>query len=621
MSEILEEALLSITDPDVTGVVCSPQVESLNGDEMCETENSDGNDREDSSKKLEDITFSPSAQKEKKTYMRYTDEQRLEIAQHSIQNGCMRTSRHFTIQLGFKVSESTVRSIRTQYQKRLKKDPESNQSLKSLPKLKTTRHQSAQLRTPDDPEQPVQDRIQTVVDSVCTENESSDSDETDEEISNDEIDKIVLSTSTQNLQEGIKKRTAKYMRYTADQRLEIAQHAVEHGPSRAARHFTSLLGFNVSESTVRYIQRQYETRLKKNPDSLESLPKAKIGRPTLLPKSHDEAVQEHIQTIINSGGAVNMGVVIAIGKSVMASQRAVPSGSIKLSRAWASSIMKRMGFTPKKRTKKPAAKPVNAPLTPAQIEFINRITTTARESHIPADLVINIDQCLMNLAPLTCADDEDPSGNQPANVNGKKRIVGTVLGCTLTGDLLPLQIIYCGKTEICHATYSFPVCWNITHNPKAVSTTDTMEKYIEELLSQYVQRIRAEKGLAEDQPALCILKPFWATSPECVVRIINACFGHHIRLVFAPVPCSDNVLPLDLACKTEFKTGVRGHFMQWYAAQVNALSSSEVDTRFSVMKPLNADWMLQAWQALGLNKTVVISGWDYAGVKSAFYMS
>lgn len=33
----------------------------------------------------------------------------------------------------------------------------------------------------------------------------------------------------------------------------------------------------------------------------------------------------------------------------------------------------------------------------------------------------------------------------------------------LSGDVLPPQVIYKGKTDACHAKYNFPDDWDVTH--------------------------------------------------------------------------------------------------------------------------------------------------------------
>ncbi len=98
-------------------------------------------------------------------------------------------------------------------------------------------------------------------------------------------------------------------------------------------------------------------------------------------------------------------------------------------------------------------------------DFLQSIATTVAMEEIPAELIFNWDQTGLNL---------DPSSNWTMELKGSKRVevagltdkrqITAVLCGSLTGDSLPPQVIYRGKTPRCHPTYSFPSDWYITHS-------------------------------------------------------------------------------------------------------------------------------------------------------------
>ena len=45
-----------------------------------------------------------------------------------------------------------------------------------------------------------------------------------------------------------------------------------------------------------------------------------------------------------------------------------------------------------------------------------------------------------------------------------KRQFITVFGGTLTGEFLPIQLVYWGSTAQCHSNFKFPDNWHITHS-------------------------------------------------------------------------------------------------------------------------------------------------------------
>lgn len=76
-------------------------------------------------------------------------------------------------------------------------------------------------------------------------------------------------------------------------------------------------------------------------------------------------------------------------------------------------------------------------------------------------------------------------------LDDKREITG-VIGISLTGSLLPFQLIYKGLTDKCHPSFSFPKDWNITHSQNHWSTTETMIQYAKKVLIPYVDKVRKE---------------------------------------------------------------------------------------------------------------------------------
>ena len=57
---------------------------------------------------------------------------------------------------------------------------------------------------------------------------------------------------------------------------------------------------------------------------------------------------------------------------------------------------------------------------------------------------------------------------------------------TLTGEILPIQLIYKGTTEKFHPHYNFPCDWLISHSSNHWSNEGTMIEYITEVIVPYV---------------------------------------------------------------------------------------------------------------------------------------
>ncbi|ELU18281.1 hypothetical protein CAPTEDRAFT_185762 [Capitella teleta] len=255
-----------------------------------------------------------------------------------------------------------------------------------------------------------------------------------------------------------KRKRGEYGLYTDEQRLKIARYTVDNGPAKAAHHFSTLFGCPVNESTVRSIRNQYQAKQKvlfvacdpeEEPEMLDSLPRKKRDRSTLLPADIDSAVQKHLRAIRSSGGIVKRSIVLGSGRGIMSAMGGSTllqenGGYVNISLSWAASLMKRIGFVQRKGTKAAKKRPEN--FSVIKQEFLDRITH---------EMIVNFDQTGLNIMP---------TGSWTLGQRGSK------------------QLIYAGRTKKCHPPHKIPEDWEITHSDSHWSTTATMETYVERVL-------------------------------------------------------------------------------------------------------------------------------------------
>ena len=89
-----------------------------------------------------------------------------------------------------------------------------------------------------------------------------------------------------------------------------------------------------------------------------------------------------------------------------------------------------------------------------------------------------------------------PISNRTQKVKGTKRIeitgtydkrlITAMLTVTASGEMLPAQIIYGGKTPACLPSVELPKDWHITFTPNHWINEDTMVAYIYNILLPYV---------------------------------------------------------------------------------------------------------------------------------------
>ena len=73
-----------------------------------------------------------------------------------------------------------------------------------------------------------------------------------------------------------------------------------------------------------------------------------------------------------------------------------------------------------------------------------------------------------------------------AGLSDKHQVTAT-LGGTLSGKLLPLQILHQGKTERCHPSQTFTDGFYIWHTPNHWANEETTLRFIENVILPYVR--------------------------------------------------------------------------------------------------------------------------------------
>ena len=171
---------------------------------------------------------------------------------------------------------------------------------------------------------------------------------------------------------------------------------------------------------------------------------------------------------------------------------------------------------------------------------------------IPQDLILNWDQTAVYYIPAsnwTMA----MEGSKKVSVAGidDKQQITLVLAAVMTGKLLPLQLVYQGKTKACLLSVTFPGDWDVTFLPNHWCNEITMEHYIQYIISPYVQDTRKRLKLDAAHRALCIFDNFTA---QCTDRVLQLLEDNNIDTVFVPANCTGELQPMDLSVNKSVKT-------------------------------------------------------------------
>ena len=92
----------------------------------------------------------------------------------------------------------------------------------------------------------------------------------------------------------------------------------------------------------------------------------------------------------------------------------------------------------------------------------------------------------------------------------------------MTGKLLPLQLVYQGKTKVCLPTVSFPAAWDVTFSLSHWCNEITMHHYVQNAIVLYVCQCHKENlYLHAKQRALYIFDNFKAQRTDGILKLLE----------------------------------------------------------------------------------------------------
>ena len=95
-----------------------------------------------------------------------------------------------------------------------------------------------------------------------------------------------------------------------------------------------------------------------------------------------------------------------------------------------------------------------------------------------------------------------------------------------------------------------------------------------------------------------------------------------IEIVYIPPSTTDKLQPMDLSIQKVVKDKMKARFQSWYASCIskqldkgsNVESLKPVDLRLSVLKPLGAKWLVEAYKDIKCQPQLIIKGFEKAGL-------
>ena len=186
-------------------------------------------------------------------------------------------------------------------------------------------------------------------------------------------------------------------------------------------------------------------------------------------------------------------------------------GLLNISKSWAASLISRMHKVKRKGTR--AARKVPTDFEDVKSAFLTRVKNTIEEAgNPPPQLIMNFDQTGCKFVP--CSEwTLAVQGSKQVEIKGldDKREMTVLLSITMSGKLLPPQLIYAGKTHRCHPNgVQFPSEWNIMNTVNHWSNEATMLEYADQVLIPYVEETKAALLLPQEMCAVAFFDVFAA---------------------------------------------------------------------------------------------------------------
>ena len=196
------------------------------------------------------------------------------------------------------------------------------------------------------------------------------------------------------------------------------------------------------------------------------------GRPTLLPEVIMKKTIDTVSALRLRGAPVTSSVINAVARGIVqANDRTLlveNGGHLSLSNDWARKVLYRMETIGRKMTRR-IATTARVPVAPAllsetKLDFQRKIRQVQTWHSIPYDLIINFDQTpLLYIVTGNSTLHEKGAKSVPLQGKGKKKQITGTFAVSMTGDFLPMQLIYEGKTPRClPKDVNFPIDFDVT---------------------------------------------------------------------------------------------------------------------------------------------------------------
>ena len=280
-------------------------------------------------------------------------------------------------------------------------------------------------------------------------------------------------------------------------------------------------------------------------------------------------------------------------------------GALVAGGSWCDRFYSRHNFTHRVATTK-MREAVPADFEAKKESYIEIGSRIIHENNIPKELVIAGDETavmLVSKAKYTYAE----KGSKRVRLigigdNDKAQITATVF-VTEDGDVLPIQLIFKGKTNACHPSGTAPdgIFWD--HTESHWQTPASMIRLIDAVVVPYKNSMIAKLNLPAEQKTMLKLDLHYSHYKEGVPAHMAM---HNIIPHFVPGQCTDHMAECDVVVNCPFKGGIKSayrdfmhnEFAKWCEDHPDRMGEFHGNCKLSYLKPHLTPWVISAGLAL-----------------------
>ena len=219
-----------------------------------------------------------------------------------------------------------------------------------------------------------------------------------------------------------------------------------------------------------------------------------------------------------AGTAISHRIVVAIGNGVAKSNNPIllkkNGGSLQFNKDWTRGVLKSMNWVKRKGTTG-KIEPSQQVLLEEKLTFQKKISG-AIFHHIPEELIVNWIKHQSYVSPGKYT--FDVKGVKTIKGIDNKRQITAKFTASMSGESLPIQVIYEGKTRRCLRKYAFPENFD-TFFGNRWSNTEKAIRFLKKAVFPNFKNVRQTKGYANEQMSIVIMDTSKGQDNEDVAKL------------------------------------------------------------------------------------------------------